>query len=394
MLVWYILLLKLLVIATIAAFIVYMSYAIHFLLEILRHATCTVKNFLSARSITLKGHSGPIRCALWSRDNTRVITGSFDGMVCSWDSCTGKHTTIIENHPYPIQSIACHSNGSIIAASSHNCITYEKSTRLGHLINLLDYQTEGPYTISCSPDENYIAIGTFTGLIYLWHRSSGHQLATLHGHSQGITAITWSNDEKLLFSASYDGSARIWNIATGETMRTLCDTYDNYFMATVIPGSQAHVLEISYDQQHEMIATGSILGTVSFWNAQDGTILERCTDHTGSIQALAFNSNGTLLASASTDHTVRLWDTQEKRCLHVLDNHVEGAHALAFSPNGTTVATADGKGTIYIWDYATGKCIRSLQGHSDQINTLEFNGDGSRLLSSSHDCTARVWTIN
>jgi len=387
-------LLKLIAIVIITSFLVYMYYAAHFLLEISKRIVCAVQNFVFAKCLILKGHDDAIRCALWSRDNKHIITGSFDGTVCSWDSCTGTHTTLIEKYPYPIQSISCNTNGSIIATSSHSCITYENNIRIGHFINLLDYQTEGPYTISCSPDESYIAIGTFTGPIYLWHRSSGTQLATLHGHSQGITAITWTNDEKFLFSASYDGSARIWEVATGQIRHTLCDRYDNYFMATVIPGSQAHVLEISYDQQNAIITTGSILGTVSFWNAQNGAMLERCADHTGSIQALAFNANGTLLASASTDDTVRLWNTQEKSCLHVLDNHKEGAHALAFSPTDTAIATADGKGTIYIWDCTTGKCIRSLPGHSDQINTLEFNSDGTHLLSSSHDCTARVWKIN
>jgi WD40 repeat protein len=271
-------------------------------------------------------------------------------------------------------------------------MTYDQGAGFIHLVNLLDHQTESPYVISCSHDENYVAVGTFAGNVYIWHRTSGSKLTTLQGHTQGITALAWSDDGTLLFSASYDGSTRIWDIATGTMLYTLRDTYDNYFMAMVIPGSHAHILNLRYDKHSATIVTGSILGTICFWDTRSGTQLKRCDDHTGSIQALELNRDGTLLASASSDNTVRLWNMRDKRCSHIL-GHQDGAHALAFSPDSTILATTNGKGTINIWDCATGSLKNSLHGHTDRVETLEFSTDSTRLLSSSRDCTARIWKV-
>ena len=116
------------------------------------------------------------------------------------------------------------------------------------------------------------------------------------------------------------------------------------------------------------------------------------TGHTGAINKLTINPQGTQLFSASQDYTARLWDATTGQELRRLQ-HENDVNAAAFSPDGKIVLTGDSSwpDTARLWDAATGQELRRLQ-HENWVRTVAFSPDGNTVLTGSswHD-TARLW---
>lgn len=50
----------------------------------------------SQEILTLKGHSGPVRCVAVSPDGKRIVSGSEDNTVKVWDATTGQETLTLK----------------------------------------------------------------------------------------------------------------------------------------------------------------------------------------------------------------------------------------------------------------------------------------------------------
>lgn len=371
----------------ICATVVYAHYLIQELIKFAYFLAHEIKNLLYWRRISLKGNTDAIYYAAWTTDGKYLITGSSDSTY-TWNTKTNGPAYILQGS----NSLALSNDGAYIAVAAQDSLTLYTVSG-GHMRYTFKTTCGRVNKIAFSPNNEYIAAGTNRGDTLIWHVISGKTTCRLQGHTDGITALAWHHDGLSLITSSWDGTSRIWNTSTGETIHLLHDKYDTFFITRVLPRSTAYVLQLQISPSGHVIATGSVLGTVAIWNIETGTIIERHTEHTGSIQALSFSPDGNLLASASTDDTVRIWNITTGTCLATHTGHIEGARALAFSPNGAQLASADGNGTIFLWDTSHENCWHTIQGHADQISSLTFSNDGTELLSASHDGKARVWKL-
>jgi WD40 repeat protein len=100
-----------------------------------------------------------------------------------------------------------------------------------------------------------------------------------------------------------------------------------------------------------------------------------------------------MLATAGGDWTVRLWDPSSRTPIgEPLTAHSDSVDAVAFNPDGTLLASAGRDGTVRLWDLASGAPIGDpLEGHTDWVEAVAFSPDGSLLASASLDGTVRLW---
>jgi WD40 repeat protein len=73
------------------------------------------------------------------------------------------------------------------------------------------------------------------------------------------------------------------------------------------------------------------------------------TDHTGSVNSVAFSPDGTRILTGSNDRTARLWETSSGQELLRLQGHTGWVNSVAFSPDGSYALIGDDRGWVMLW---------------------------------------------
>jgi len=94
-------------------------------------------------------------------------------------------------------------------------------------------------------------------------------------------------------SASYDKSIKIWDPHRACLLKSL-------------EGHTSYVLTL-IDLGNDILASGSIDGTIIVWNAVSGDIIHVLDSHIDRIYCLVFVASKELIVSGSSDKTVRVW---------------------------------------------------------------------------------------
>lgn len=124
--------------------------------------------------------------------------------------------------------------------------------------------------------------------------------------------------------------------------------------------------------------------------------------HTGNVNALATNGDGTLLASSQVEKQplLRIWDVLTRDCLCILGYKHE-IESLSFSYQGRILSVVGkdehNKRRIKLWDTATahrGRIHLITQSHSDaDISVFKITSmDANRMVSCGRD-NIRLWRI-
>lgn len=115
----------------------------------------------------------------------------------------------------------------------------------------------------------------------------------------------------------------------------------------------------------------------------------RLLGHSGSVNSVAYSSDGKTIATASTDGTIILWNSRGRR-LKVLKGHTKRVTSVAFSPDGNSIVSGSNDKTIKLWKL-NGKLILTLKEHSDTVNSVSFSPDSKIIASASTDGTIKLW---
>ena len=119
--------------------------------------------------------------------------------------------------------------------------------------------------------------------------------------------------------------------------------------------------------------------------------LQALHGHTSTVTSVAFSPTHDIIASGSLDGTIRLWDAVSGAHLKTLEGHSESVYSVVFSPDGTRIASGSNSCTIQLWDTVSGAHLKTLEGHSKSVNSVVFSPDGTRIASGSYDNTIRLW---
>ncbi|WP_345148742.1 CHAT domain-containing protein [Arthrobacter ginkgonis] len=275
-------------------------------------------------------HDNPIIAVAFSRDGTRLATGSNDSTARIWDATKGK------------ELMRVHHASAVLA-------------------------------VTFGPDRTILATGSGDYTACIWDAIKGKELRRVRSDGW-IKAVDLGPNGDRLAAGSRDKTARIWDAATGqELLRVRHDGVVN---------------AVAFSMSGTRLATGSGDKTARIWDAATGQKLMQ-VHHGGSVLAVAFSPDGTLLATGSDDGSARISDAATGQKL--MQVHHDGfVYAVAFSPDGTLLASGSGDRTARIWDATTGQELMRVR-HEGAVNSVAFSMNGSRLATASDDKTARIW---
>ena len=151
-----------------------------------------VEKMWSPELMQLQGHSGRVTSVAFSRDGSKIISGSFDKTIRVWDASTGiELLRPLQGHDDSILSVAFSPDGSkIISGSQDNTIRVWDASTGAEMLPPLRCHNNWIRSVAISPDGSKIISGSSEKTVRVWDASTGTEiLPPLQGHDGNILSV-------------------------------------------------------------------------------------------------------------------------------------------------------------------------------------------------------------
>lgn len=238
-------------------------------------------------------------------------------------------------------------NGCMVA-SLHNTL-HLLDERTGHCLRVFEGH-DGPVTCVSILSADRIVSGSTDHTLKIWNTKTGHCLQTITGHTGPVGYLAVLSDEKVI-SAGADQCLKIWDLArsSGQLLQELTGYTWTISCLAMLPNG--HIVIGSHDK------------TLRIWDPAEMD-LKTLTGHASAISCIAVSPG--YIASGSLDGSIRFWDNARSLCLHTLQGHTGSLKNMSMSAlaDGHFVSAASDH-TLKIWDPETGKCLYTFTSSSN-----------------------------
>jgi WD40 repeat protein len=224
------------------------------------------------------------------------------------------------------------------------------------------------------PDERSVAAERLW--FALTQRSWPMPLGAPMRHTDAISSACFSPDAARVLTAGRDATAHLWRMSSGEAAGN----------SLVHPRPIRRAL---FSPDGRRVITVCLDGTARIFNLE-GDIFGRPSQlkNPDSINAVAVSAKGTYIATGSIDGTVRFWNSATGQMVGEI-KVAENVHTLVFHPSDETQLLGLSGKTAILWKVPDGVSLFQFE-HGDDINSAEFDPEGRRILTASKDHIARV----
>ena len=143
----------------------------------------------------------------------------------------------------------------------------------------------------------------------------------------------------------------------------------------------------------DIIAVGLLSGDITILDGITGTQSAILSEHTESVEFVAFSSDGTLLASGSDDETVKLWDVQTGGVVNTFYGHTNLVYSVSLSVDCTMIASGSADKTIHLWNIQMEECHQIIEQH-EPVAYVIFSPINSQHLMFISDGKVWKWDID
>ncbi|MCU0289339.1 MAG: WD40 repeat domain-containing protein, partial [Acidobacteria bacterium] len=168
---------------------------------------------------TLAGLSSVVWGVVYSRNEKKILSASWDHTVKEWDAETGKCEKILIGHTFFVNSAVYSPNGEKILSASDDKTIKEWDVKTGECVNTLTGHMNGVLYAVYNPNGEKILSTSDDKTIKEWDAKTGDCLKTLAGHTSAVTSAEYSRDGKKILSASAADDIYIeWDAKTGQCL--------------------------------------------------------------------------------------------------------------------------------------------------------------------------------
>ena len=239
---------------------------------------------------TIAAHNDKVRSIAIAPNSRRLISSSGDGIKV-WNLETGKQ---IYSQPStaPVWSVAVSPDESrLISGAYDGNITVRDFETGKPLYNIGD--GSAVWSVAISPSGDSFVSGDSNRVIRQWNLKSGQPMRTFAGHKGDVRAVAISPDGQTLASGSWDKTVKLWSLNTGELQATL-------------EGHSDRVIGVAISRDGDTLASSSVDDTVKLWNLSNYQQMETLDARSDLILSVAFSTSGPLIAGGK-DKKIEIW---------------------------------------------------------------------------------------
>lgn len=264
-----------------------------------------------------------------------VITGSFDGRVCSWDISSGVGSVIDgQAHSNQVKQFAPASGRTYSVAWDDTLRTVDESanTFAGSSVKL----TAQPQGVAAADGRVIVALNN--GIAVYSKDQLISELST-----DFTPAAVAAYGSTVVVGGPDDNSARVYKLdSSGKLSSSPTATLKN---------SMAKVVAFSFSPDGKLLAAGSSSGKIVVYNTSSWEVVtNRWSAHTARVLSIAWNAAGTHAASGALDTNVHIWSLAKPGSrVKAANAHKDGVYGVAWVEGSQKVVSTGGDAAIKVW---------------------------------------------
>ena len=323
-------------------------------------------------------HEDPVKGAAFSKDETRVLTWSYKEAQV-WDAASGAPIGPALSDPDYLGDVAFVKDDArvVVLSGDKKGLLWNPETGL---VDRAPFQHESRvYGSESSKDKSRIFVWSEDGNARLWDMVTGAQIGPVLQHDSNLSGVAFSEDNTRILVMSADKTARLRDAASGAQIGSVIRHYSNLSGA-------------DFSTDGTRILTWSEDSTARLWDVATGAQVGPTFEHEGPVSGADFFEDENRILTWSEDRTARLWDLATGAQVGSALRHEGPVKGVAFSGDETRVLTW-GDNIAQLWDTTSGAPIGPALRHDSYISGAAFSKDETRILTWSEDGTVRLWAL-
>ena len=218
----------------------------------------------------LKGHRGPVHCAVFAPDGKRVLTASEDGTIRLWDLGERRVVKVYSpGHDAVMRAVFTADGKRFLAAFRDGSILLSPVDGGSAVVSLKGH-SRPVLDVAFSPDERFLVSGSADTTARVWDIVSGKELLRLVGHSDEVTAVAMTTDQEgklRVVTGSGDRTAKLWDVGS----LTSSDGRDSPTAKELLTlkGHSRGVTSVAFSPVDRSLLTAGRDGISILWPADD-----------------------------------------------------------------------------------------------------------------------------
>ena len=397
--------------------------------------------------IALLGHQGSITRIQFSADGSYFASASNDDTIRLWLTEDGTLLDVLRGHEDEVLNLAFsperdgqYGRGYLASSSRDGTI---RLWQINNDVRPLRHENR-LYDVTFHPDGKVLA-ASGRGRISLWRLQDYELLGKVSVSEQkqvDILSVHYSPKGDLLVAGDAEGNITLWKhpVDQYETLDAQANQkekelyykqWKNRDVSATDKTTSSEIAVVRFHPNSQVIAAGSVDGTVRFWDTQDMLLGHQDMELKDyGVTSLDFSRDGKYLVVATSprlaENALAERHRSESGQLEVYEvsvdektlqvslsrvstidastqgSHIEGILTVVINPaNSNEFASGGEDGQIKIWDIE-GHLIKTLSSHNgeaknnnkNRITRVDYSKGGQLLVSSHEDGTIKFWNLS
>ena len=248
----------------------------------------------------------------------------------------------------------------------------------GKRLRVIPSQEQNAISLIIHPGGKKAVTGGTDETIRIWDTNQTTIQGILRGHLSPVPVITLNTEGEILASGSVDGTVILWDLKKQELLKSKKIT------------RKGSVKSLAFHPQEKILAVGVEDGAIQFRKVPDLNLIFTLPSHKKSITDLEFNSRGNIFVSCSEDGKLIIWDWKVKKSLSVIEfkNKIID---LSINPKREELAVGTEEGEFETWSLEKGTKLNVIKKFEDAVKHVKYDTNGERILTAIDDGSVHIW---